>query len=400
MTVSNLTIDHARTLHAADLESIYRDVPIARDQLQLRRRGTGIVRAALRALGHEYSGSGGWHITAYATDRSKLGFINLAHGVAVETDVQLDTAMVEALTIPEQGEGPKASGAAAWTTPDAGEGRRASAPPGWVQLLVDVRVSASGGKDVSLERVSARVVCWGLRTCYTSYPNNEPELGHPGYVDLGCDSKRRLPIAEWPMVNADVRREMRAIGAKWLDSVARKLAVLAGCADGVSAALDGLPRADMEGAIKATDAYGVRRYAYDAATAADSCCGIPTTTVVRDALRECGVARISAGCDVSDVGGLMYYDLIGYLLQRAIVQRLTPVAEVLWSQMAPLVPSREDGWDIYMRIQPVLTGLATEFATDLLRGVHDEARATEDAIVAAYYVNAPVSVDIRIEELV
>lgn len=390
--MTDLTIERARTLHSGELAA-YGELPLARRQLALRRKGTGLVRAALKALGHEYNGSSGWWITACATPTGTLGLINIAHGVAVETDVCLEAELIEALTIPDQGEGVKASGAAAWTAPDAGEGHRASAPSGWTQLLVDVRKGAGESEQCELDSVSARVVMWGLQTCY-----GRP--GAPGYTLLDgpmYESKSRQPIQEWPM-EWEVRKTIRCIGTTWMDQVARRLSELAGCATEVGAALDA-PDSNIHqrvvAAVRATGVYGWHSQGYDAVGAARSSCN-SISDFLPQALRECGVSRISAACDISETGGSRYYDLIRAALQRAVLQRLIPVAEALWAQMAPLVPSREDGWDMHQRIQPVLTHLGSEIAKDVLRGVGAGADATDAAIVAAYYANGPVVVDLRV----
>jgi hypothetical protein len=391
--IEELTVDVARGMHSSELARVYGDLPLAQSQLELRRAANGIVRAALKSLGYEYSGTGGWHIVACVTE-SRLGFVNIAHGIAVETDVSLDSELVEAVTVPDQGTGVKASGAAAWTSPDAGIVQLADdgtlcapakfqgAPEGWTQLLVDVRSDAGDATAVELTNISARVVMWGLRTCY-----GEP--GAPGYTTL--DGRDRLPMHAWPTENHEVRHVMRRYGSKWLDSVARKLAALAGCVDGVTAALDG--DRNIGDAIESTGAYTYSIEGYTATAAARSACDC-TRNVIRDALRDAGVGRISAACDITETVGGRYYDLIAHCLRRAVVERLTPVAEALWEQMAPLVGGREDGWSMSCRITPVLERLASELATDLLRGVADEASSTEDAIVKEYYLNGPVEVNL------
>lgn len=344
-------------------------------------------------MGLEYHGTGGWHVTAYATPEGRLGFVNNAHGVAVTTAIELRDELVEAVTVPDQSAGMQASGAAAWTSPDAGvaelvedtdgvmrlakPAQMPGVPDGWIQLLVDVRSGVGSPPEVTLGAVRARVVMWGLRTCYG-------HAGRPGYTSLAADA--RLSPADWP-ATYEIQTAMCAIGAPWLRETAQRVAALAGRGDEVTAALN---TGDMAGAIKATGAYAWHPFAYDVANAVRSSVD-STRNITLDALRSCGVDRISAACDVSETGG---YDLIGYALQSAIVMRLAPVAEAIWAQMSPLVPDRGDGHTLYMRVQSVLSGLAAELAKDLLRGI--DAAETEQAIVAAYYADGPVAVDIPV----
>lgn len=377
---TEITLDTLRTMHLSDLRALAH--PLAQQQVTLRESGTRIVRSALAALGHKYHGTGGWHITAYATPQHELGFVNLAKGVAVRTSVRLDAPVVEALTVPDQGEGPQVSGAAAWTSPDVGEGHRASAPAGWVQLLVDVRSHDNAPEP--LDAVSARVVMWGLRTCYGS-------AGAPGWLSL--DGEEALPIEAWP-TDSETRQAMRDIGRRWLDALARRMADWAGVGAAVRTALDAAPLSPqgVGGAMGAMYARWPGRGGYSAAGAAHSCI---SQSALTDTLRSEGVARISATADVSDVIGLRYYDLIRCALELAVTQRLVPVAEVLWQQLAPLVPHREDGWQLWRRAEEILAPTGIALAQDILRGVDREAREIEERMVAAYYARGPVEVDLR-----
>jgi hypothetical protein len=139
-----------RGKHSGDLESLSHGVDVwgkkikrskvikdeATRQLKLREAGAAKVRGVLKAAGKVYTDTSGWWIVPFITTNKEIAFVNIAHGVAVASNVQLDEDTIEALTVPDQGEGVKASGAAVWTSPDAGVGFKAKSPPGWVQLGV------------------------------------------------------------------------------------------------------------------------------------------------------------------------------------------------------------------------------------------------------------------------
>ena len=126
--------------------------------------GAAAIRGVLASFGYTYSGTGGWHITAYATPDQRRGFVNICRGVAMLTSYTLDAEMIEALTVPGQGDGPQVSG--------AGGSMAASAPPGWIQLLVDLRKDVGAVTELG-EFVTARIVAWCLDTCYDRY--HDPE---------------------------------------------------------------------------------------------------------------------------------------------------------------------------------------------------------------------------------
>lgn len=413
----DLSIDRARPMHSSDLRNVWGDHQVAQCQLELRASGGAIVRGALKAtVGREYGGTGGWHITAYVTPERRIGFVNIAHGVACLTAAELTAEQIEALTIPEQAPGVLFSGAIAWTAPDAGEGSKASAPPGWTQLVLDIRATANTEPATEIADASARIVMWGLATCY-QYEGSSSKLGAPGFRSLEALSAQRSPISEWPM-SRETRGAIADITEQWLDRVARRLAALAGVSEQVAAGLDSrhdgkhpayaavsdgspiLPRADIVAAMRWDSE--PTQFAYDASSAVRSAVS-RISDPPRDALRACGLARL-ASCERSNVGGMRYYDLIRRLLERALQQRLDPISATLWAQLEPLQdplragdPEHHQRWALHQTLVPILERLAGEIAKPMLREVEEEAGETERAIVAAYYAQGPVVVDIPCE---
>lgn len=387
------TSTEVRGLHITELRK--RTDAIAQRHLALRNAGTDMVLGALQTLGHTYRGSSGWWITAYATPGHTLGLVNNAKGFAVLTDLRLDAAIVEALTVPDQRPGPQASGAAAWTSPDVGEAHHASAPTDWVQLLVDLRVSARG-EPYSPERSTlppavscrARVVRWGLATCYGG------EIGKPGYdtLDPGAEGKR-LPIEEWPCGDRDIRREMRNAGEAWLGDVMGSLSRLAGA--NLSPHTE-MPTAQMLGEMaQAARSPLDTSFPYKNMTDADHLVFHALGGVTETALREHGVTYISRGCERSTVMGCRYIDVIAALVNRILCAALTPIAGTLVAQITPFMASPSfSSWSSIGKFALVeaLGKTATAIVDQVLREV--DVRAIEGKLIDIYYTNGPVVVDL------
>jgi hypothetical protein len=400
--IGALTVDHARTLHARELREVYGDLPLARGQLELREQGAALVPGVLRAMQVEYRNTSGWHVVACATPEGQLGLVDITHGMAIQTSVEIAPAVVEALTVPDQSSGPQVSGAAAWTSPDAGAGKRASAPDGWVQLLVDVRVDVQDATVADVGAMTARVVRWGLATCY------ESRQGEPGWTSLDGRGETRLPAQEWP-ATLEQRREMQAVAVRGLDAIARRLAELAD-APAVAEALDrsraGGTGSDIDGAIKAVPQWP--RGGHDAKRAVWSATCHVTAPVVEDALKEAGAARLASAAGefgAERVVGLRYYDLLCYLLEVVLAQRLLPAAEALAPQLAPLIRTAGPGeqahagdWQLYHQtLTPLMQRLAVDVAPLVLRDAREIAREALAGVTAAYLARGPVVVDIPVK---
>lgn len=404
---NGITVSDARRMHIADLAR--GTDPSARRQLALRERGAALVRGILRTVGvssygadwRGYDGPSGWHVTAYVTPELSVGFVNIAQGVAVATDVQLDLEVAEALTVPEQDEGVLASGAAAWTAPDVGLAQLAQgsdgvmrlgppklgpeAPRGWTQLALDLRGTADAVP------CSARVVAWGLHTCY------EGRRGEPGAQHFDAPG-RRLRADEWPLSGAQ-RARLRAVGEPMLRRIALQLADIAGMRSDIESTLGAGP-ADESHIAAAMRLLALPRS--DAYTPAGSLRGAISsiTDISRDALRRAGIARISAMGDVSATIGGRYWDLLQALLDWILRRDLAPVAAALWSAAQPHVErtgighSHPPGRYLDQRVvEPLLTEIAPTMADlvlgDVTRGAQDYATLCE-----ALYADGYLEVDL------
>ena len=367
--------------------------------------GTGLVRGALAALGYRYTGTGGWWISAFAAPSGMLGLVNTAKGIAVETDVALSAEVIMACTTPDQGEGQVSSGAAAWTSPDAGEPHRRSAPDGWVQLLVDVRESVRDGVVTPEMRVAARVIAWGLPTCY------DGARGTPGHDALDPEPGAVMIEPEaWPW-DSERRERTHRVGVAWLDGLARRMAEMVGIGGPVASALDSrraeeptLPDRDIGAAIRAVGRSepGV----YTPGGALFGAANRTTSPVIAQALRDCGVTRVADLCGdiwTDRVVGLRYYDIIGALVERLLLVRLLPVAETTWSAYEPMVPTprrdrdkmySSDWWLSHATMEPILQPIAAHYVALMMQPYADEARSCADEMIASYLGGQPIAVDI------
>ncbi len=392
-----IAVDTARGMHVGELRRL-RDDPVARRQVELRDAGTDIVLGVLDGLGYRYSGTGGWHITAYATPEHMLGLVNIAKGIAVLTSVPLDSHIVEALTVPDQANGPQTSGAAAWTSPDAGEGRRASAPDGWMQLLVDVRADVRGEHYTAARRTPAplitcraRVVRWGLATCYEGRP------GDPGPRSLDVIGELE-PIYDWP-VDREIRRRMAAVADDRLCALARRLAGVAGVDLESYLTRPGSP--DLAGAWSAAT---LPRHPFGYAGARDVATSV-TYAAPQRLLREHGVTWCAAW-ETSRVVGASYHSLLEQLLRRILVQRLEPIAAAIRDQLEPLSemtpsPGQQEHMPLHAlhgAMEPAVAASIEPIAKRLIGDFDFDARTmtrpVRAELLAIYYSAGPVVVDI------
>jgi hypothetical protein len=259
------------------------------------------------------------------------------------TSYTLDAEMIEALTVPGQGDGPQVSGAVAWGGVDAGEAHRASGPAGWVQLLVDLRQDVGVVTEPG-EFVTARIVAWCLDTCYDRYRDPEgargPRPGEPGLTCLDYPLDDTMDSREWP-ATAETRQAMDDVGLAALDTIARDLAARAGLTK-VTAALDDATRGRAERLAAACSAVWPDRHRRLAGMNPQT----PAERALGDAMgimRESGaVAKALTGAEITPLtreSGDMssppgrYADLIDALLRRILLDRLLPATGLLAAQI-------------------------------------------------------------------
>ena len=397
---ATITLDQARGMHSATLRKT--DHPIARRQLQLRETTGAIVRGALAAQGLRFRATQGWNISAFATPDGHVGFVNTATGVAVVTDVEISPEAVEALTVPDQADGPVSSGAAAWSSPDAGESHRASAPAGWRQLIMDLR----DYEEVADIRCTATVVVWGLHTCYSDR-EGKPERGWPGYQSLSLRTTGLIPLEDCP-ADDDISARIAAIGTAWLDTVAMRLATMAGCEDAVR---EHLTERRVDKAISVARAPLNRSMAsgYSAAAAVESKVSVLSKSPTRRALRRAGVYKIANACGDTARDKTLFtrqIDLCSDLLELVLIQRLTPVAETMWAQLAPFWHGQTHGmepdeaferWLGYDTLPRLIEPLIESISDLVLKPIAAEVTSIENEMIAAYFANGPVTVSIPVE---
>lgn len=395
-----LTVDLARTLHSSDLSRVYGDLEIAKSQRELRERGAQTARAALKALGYTFEGTGGWHVLPHVTPAGRLGYVNTTQGIAVETSIRLEPELVEAITVPGQPEGPQASGAAAWASPDAGEARRATAPKGWTQLLVDLR----GGADLELGRFRAWVAAWGLATCY------ESRRGEPGVTYLCPRGEERLVPAEWPMTD-ERRGELTEIAERHLAAIAANVARL----ESEDVALDvekalakpfgdqpvafasrgiDAPRFPIRDTRAAHDSLNPLRkrvdgYNADGALMATVSRYTSSHDVVREALRESGISRLAL-FERSNVGGARIFDVIADALSLVLYRRLEQASKALWEVF---VGKADVTSQHTLAHQARLAPIAKELAGQLLAPCAELARSAYAEVLEAYYADGHIEIE-------
>jgi hypothetical protein len=389
------TLDSARALHWGELaRAAAAGDPIAAAQKALRDEGAAAVRGALAALGLRYTGTGGWHLVPCVTPIGLLGLVDTARGMAVCTDLTLRPLVIEALTVPAQGTGQVASGAAAWTAPDAGAPRRAAVPEGWVQLLVDVREDVADGVRPAQVHSQARVAVWGLPTCYGP-------RGRPGPVSLDRQREDRS-AASWPW-DPERTARVRALGLPWLDALILGLAARAGCHHAVARPL---AQGRLHEAIVGMGAYRYEPGSYTASACLRGAArSLERSGPVREALRE---AHLVPVCDLlgdtwaSQASGCRRWDLLEHLLARVVEQELGPVADALWAvHLALDVPETCDrphdpAWRTSQAVGRQLPALVLAFVRRLLEPHVPQIRALEAQMVEAYLGGMPVDVDIPI----
>lgn len=334
-----------RDLHSSELTSLPTEE--ARRHLDLRREGTALVLGGLEALGLSYTGTGGWHLAACRTTDGCLGFVNTATGCALATQLAVGDALLDALTVPEQGPGQVASGAAAWTSPDVGEPQRLTLPSGWVQLLVDVRRLDVDPATLPLDELAPRMVAWCLPTVYG-------RRGRPGWARLdGLEAT--LPTDAWPFTKAQ-RSRCAEVGAPWFVELLDRLE----------------PSSPSSGA--GTSAW-------------------PFTAVANDLLRDRGVAFVAA---LAGVEGSALPEL-GARLGRQAHDKAQPVLHALqaWAEEGDQSPG-EPVAELPKRWHPVIQALARTVVAELLDAlVEDEAvRHLEARLLEAYAGAGHVEVDL------
>jgi hypothetical protein len=342
--LGELTVDRARGMHDSDLRSVWGGVELAVVQLARRQHGRQIVRGALLACGERHTGTGGWHVLPCVFD-GRVGWVDSARGRAYLSTAELAPELVEALTVPEQPEGAVASGAS-FVPASVAQTSRVQQPAGWTQLLVDVRVDVQDAPAVeATDGVTAELVAWGLRSCYSE----------PG-----------APLGEWgtPEREADLPDgllgEIRAHAQAGLDGIEQALLAQAGLPEepGYRTFDDSCPWAVREVTTPSLD--GSETWA---------------------ALRASGIVRLAAaageyGSDV--VIGARCLDRLAGTVALLLDRRLIPVDVALGPvgaaiQGSPLAnASRRD----------VLRLAAKAISAQELRGAEERAQALDRELLA------------------
>lgn len=385
--------DDARAMHIGDLTTVWADHDVAKRHVDLRVQAAVTVRAALSALGHEYHATHGWHITAMVTPDGRLGFVNTATGTAVDTDVRLGDDVVTAVTIPDQADGPLASGAVAWAGVDLGESRNASSPAGWRQLLVDVRTDRSAQPQPTTMTWAA-VTWWCLATCYSS---GLARYGRPGIACLDDHPGARAPIDDWPMSH-EQRERMHAVALRWLRRIATDVA--GGCDQQTATLVAGDRSADeIMQALHREPRGHAEIYSLESNLAMLTSQYAASGGVIAEALTE---AEIPAIIDVCR-GLHRWQDVIAELLSRALHTALLPVATVAATQLRTVNgPEREQLASAHpdravdRQACDGLKGMASVFANRLLAHARSTGHDTLLELYAAYGDGQPVNVRVEL----
>ena len=388
---AELTDDEARGMHIGDLKTVWADHEVARRHVSLRDQAAGTVRAALAALGHEYDATNGWNITAMVTPDGRLAFVNTASGTAVETDVRLDEDVVQAATIPDQADGPQASGAVAWVGVDIGESRNATAPAGWRQLLVDVRTDR-GAEPQPTTMTWAAVTWWCLKTCYTS---ESARYGEPGLASLAGYPKVTVAVGDWP-VSHEQRRRMNDVALSWLRAIATDVA--AGCDPEIAALVtDDSAAEDIMRAFSRMP--GEHPEVYSLESDLSMLTSRHSDGVITRAVGQAGIAAVVEVC--RDL--LRWQDVIAALLSRAVRAHLLPVATTAVAQLQTMqdlgaaqlgrTPHPER---VSKQACDGLADVAEMFANRLLARARATGQDTLLALYAAYGGGEPVNVRIAL----
>lgn len=344
--------------------------PAAAGELGIRSAGQDLIRTTLAGLGYRFTGRDGWYILAARTRRGTVGFVNIAHGVAVSTEVPIPADIAHSLTIPDQGQGPQASGAVAWAEWDVGEARNATMPEGWVQMLTDIRF---GPDPSTVKRILYAGMVWGLQTCYRTQ-------GIPGWVNLACGTDReRLHPSEWPTsgdiegMKAAAQRAQMAITARFLSD--NNLDEIVELLPDPRSALQALPKSQRG------DLYTVENM------------GGGIGHVVADAMASVKLAELARLASPDDETSV---DYLGKILPSALGgilrKRLTPIAHVLAEPLEPFVDDRGYPTRAHQvaerQIASVVYHVLPHIALELLRDV-DGAEGIS-AAHAAYLAGGPV----------
>lgn len=262
--------------------------------------------------------------------------------------------------------------------------------------MLDLRADVPPGAPLPTPReCEARVVAWGLRTCYG-------HLGIPGHRSL--DGREQPDGDARRYVDLEVARAVEHVGIQWLRSVCLRLAEMAGCHDDVQRAIED----SVPAAIKASGAYGYHRHESHTPRAAVRTaldCGALSTAI----LREAGVLTIGRMSeDLGQVSGARYVDLARYLVERILTQVLEPVSEELCRQLvdpADVQAPREERhqtswWQVTVHTVPeLLRPIGKQIMDQRLAKITAEVRALKGQIWGTLYLlnGGPVNPGIEVQ---
>lgn len=267
-------------------------------QRELRYSGESRLRGTLLSLGFDFSPADpAWRANLLTCVKgSEIGLVDNARGVAVLTGVSLAPEQIEAMRIDiksDPGEYPASS---------------EELPAGWIQLRGEMR--PYGPSPFEQIEGHARLVCYGLRTCYG-------HRGAPATHVLHSRSKEIHP-AEWEF-RFDQRQVVQGMVDRWLkewcQTLARELSDPQPVLDSIES--DDIPRY----IAKLTDVavHGEADFSWRRSEAAqDSSVAL---------LTKWGV---SVACQAADAdGGIVGYrwiDKLYAIFQRVIYDKLKPVS--------------------------------------------------------------------------
>lgn len=377
----DLTIDEARGLHARVLREVWGGHRTADNQRRFRAAGTVLARAVLDRLGVRL-GNTAWELVPFAGPEGQLGFVNIATGSAGVSNAELPPHVIEALTIPDQPGGPRASGAAFRTFPDPGEPHHAEAPESWVQLLCDIRPGADIDSPPSFQNLplpdplDVRIVWWGLRTCYGG------RRGNPGPHRLvGLHSRAGLPPEKWPQLPTS--QTMAETAADGLRTIALAIAARVGLADEIAEAFDTWGPGGVVPLVQRS----ITSAAGSATSATDPFVG-HDVRVPSDDVRWLWSLTPD---------GAAWRDLLERLTRLWIVtHRVAPAARGLAAHMAGVEgrEARPPRALLKALVQPAVTELWDDIRAGAI------AADTADTAIAAYLADGPVNVDVEVRRFV
>jgi hypothetical protein len=426
-------------MHDTDLRAA--GTPEAEATLAARTEGAALVRLTLaRMYGHTSAAtSDGWAMVPHVTDRGTIGVVDVATGTAWDSGIEA-TPDVHALGLSDahtpEGNHPSLAGDVIidgelvqrmGETPGAG----ITAPAGWRRIdlptwrgyygdgshYVPVPAELYEPEETWL-RPTLRAV--GLMTCYGTLGLPRRTLrdaaGHGASRPWTHPEFERLDPRWWP-TDGETRWAIHRAACDRLDTIIDALIAAAGLDDEHAAveawretgedetapgemvyASAGPGRPYSERRVSRTIEL-LRERDSDHTYSARAALGMIVTPyadgVTTPALRDAGLIRMSDVATRENVRGARRVDIIGMLIERALLDRLGPVAEALAAAAGGLDPDRKTS--AYEDVKTMLRPAAAHLAARLLEDAGATGlRSLLDGIPELYYrlAGAPVEMDV------